>query len=73
MEPEKKSSGATVGLIVIVIIIILGGLYIWQSKVENPAPTTDNLSAEDSAELDQLDQDVNSASAEAGVDVEGVN
>lgn len=40
MEPEKKSNGALIGLIVIIIILILGGIYIWQTNknkiIKNP-------------------------------------
>ena len=32
MEIEKKSNGALVGLVVIIIILIVGGIYIWQSR-----------------------------------------
>ena len=35
MEPEKKSNGALVGSIVIIIIIVIGGIYIWQSKIKS--------------------------------------
>jgi hypothetical protein len=45
MEPEKKSSGAIVGLIVIIIILIVGGVYLWQNSVKDkilPANSTLN-------------------------------
>ena len=32
MEPEKKSNGALIGLIIIIIILIVGGLYMWQKN-----------------------------------------
>ena len=35
MEPEKKSNGALVGSIIIILILVIGGIYIWQSKVKN--------------------------------------
>jgi hypothetical protein len=76
MEPEKKSSGATVGLVVILLILIIGGIYIWQSKMKeavNDNNGADSVSAQDSAELDALESAVNSADANAGADVEGVN
>lgn len=34
MENEDKTNGALIGLVVIVIILIIGGIYIWQSRVE---------------------------------------
>ncbi len=32
MDSEKKSNGALFGLIVIIIILIIGGIYIWRSE-----------------------------------------
>lgn len=34
METEKKTDGAFFGLVVIIIILIVGGIYIWKSKVK---------------------------------------
>ncbi len=34
METEKKSDGALFGSIVIVIILIIGGIYIFYSKIQ---------------------------------------
>jgi hypothetical protein len=34
MKSEKKSNGALVGSIIIIIILVIGGIYIWQSKVK---------------------------------------
>jgi len=77
MEPEKKSHGALIGSIIIIIILIIGGLYIWQSKVKNamqkppetPTPI-DSISQTD--ELNNLEQNVNSADTNAGVDVSSI-
>ena len=40
MEPEQKTNGALVGLIIIIIILILGGIYLWKSGAKPEAPTT---------------------------------
>lgn len=34
MEPnvDKKSNGAFVGAIIVIIILVLGGLYVWQNQ-----------------------------------------
>ncbi len=34
MEPnvDKKSNGATIGAIIVIIILVLGGLYVWKNK-----------------------------------------
>ncbi|MEK9182847.1 MAG: hypothetical protein AAB809_02085 [Patescibacteria group bacterium] len=34
MEPEQKSNGALTGLIIIIIILVLGGIYLWKSSVK---------------------------------------
>ncbi|MFZ2150038.1 MAG: hypothetical protein WAV15_02685 [Minisyncoccia bacterium] len=72
MEPEKKSNGALIGSIIIIIILIAGGIYVWQSKDNTiPEGTIEGtvVSPSDEQELDSLDQDLNSAdtSIEANV------
>lgn len=34
MEPEKKSNGALVGSIIIIVILIIGGIYLWQNSIK---------------------------------------
>ncbi|MFA6077185.1 MAG: hypothetical protein WC735_03890 [Candidatus Paceibacterota bacterium] len=70
MDPEKKSNGALVGLIVIIIILIIGGIYLWQSN-KSPATNTINgqtesVSTTDSTELDTLGQEVDVADIDVG-------
>ncbi len=73
IEPvEKKSNGALIGSIIIIIILIIGGIYIWQSKVQK-APEEKNAQLEtvaptdaDTKELDTLDKDINSAEIDLG-------
>ena len=72
MEPEKKSNGALIGIIIIIILLIAGGIYVWQSKVETAPEGTlggEVVSPSDEAELDSLDQEMNSVdtSIEASV------
>lgn len=77
MEPEKKSHGALIGSIIVIIILVIGGLYIWQSNVKNttnkppetPTPI-DTVSTTD--ELNTLEQDINSTNTDVGVDVNSV-
>jgi amino acid transporter len=37
MEPnvDKKSNGATIGAIIVIIILVLGGLYMWKNNAQN--------------------------------------
>lgn len=70
MEPEeKKSNGALLGSIIIIIIIIAGGIYIWQSKVKNAPKVT----PVDTAELDALEQDLDTIDTNIDVDVNSIN
>jgi len=77
MEPEKKSNGALVGSIVIIIILIIGGIYIWQTKVqkalEEKIKTENTVVPEDTTELDALEQDLNTTDTNIDVDVNAIN
>lgn len=69
MEPEKKSNGALIGSIIIIIILIVGGIYVWQSKVEEPSLPEGTLQGEvvsstDEDELNSLEMEVNSADSD---------
>lgn len=68
MEPEKKSNGAFIGLAIIVIILIIGGIYAWQSKVNLEQPS-DVITTEDENSVEALDQDLNTLETDVGVDV----
>jgi hypothetical protein len=70
MEPEKKMNGAVVGLIIIIIILLVGGVYIWQSKVKSVPPEGQTeVSPTDEEDLDSLEQDVNSVDTEIEANV----
>jgi hypothetical protein len=68
MEPTKKSNGALIGAIVIILILILGGWYVWQSKVETPA-TGDETLTEENDELNTLENDLNTADTDIEANV----
>jgi len=40
MDPEQKTNnGALIGSIIIIVILIIGGIYLWKAGTkENPAP-----------------------------------
>jgi len=74
MEPEKKSNGALVGLIIIIIILIVGGIYIWQSSKDTLESTQPEvITEEDSIILDTLDQDLTDIDTNIDVDLDAVN
>jgi hypothetical protein len=72
MEPEKKSNGAFIGLVIIIIILIVGGIYIWQSKVKQMEALkvqSEAVTAEDANSINSLEQDLNSLDTNIDVDV----
>ena len=77
MEPEKKSNGALVGLIIIIIILVIGGIYVWQAKVKSALEAkklqSENVIPSDADELNNLEQDLNTLDTDVGVDVNAVN
>lgn len=78
MEPqEKKSNGALIGSIVIIVILIIGGIYIWQTKMktvlEEKTIESEELTPVDSEELNTLEEDLNMLETEVDVDVESLN
>lgn len=77
MEPEKKSNGALLGSIIIIIILIIGGIYIWQSKVqkalEEKKLQEENVIPADTTELDVLEQDLNTLDTKIDIDLNSVN
>lgn len=68
MEPDKKSNGALIGLIVIVVLLIVGGVYLW---MKNTPQVDDAITAQDSAGLDALGQELNTANV--GIDTNAAN
>jgi ABC-type Na+ efflux pump permease subunit len=77
MEPEKKSNGALVGSIIIIIILIVGGIYIWQSKVQKALEEKkfqeENVVPLDTNELNTLEEDLNTTDTTIDVDVNAIN
>lgn len=85
MEPtmEKKSNGALIGSIIVVLVLIIGGIYVWMTKLDKPETveeqnTTANSGEEAAAikaydELTILEQDMNNTnSTDTAVDVETI-
>ena len=78
MEPETKSNGALVGLVIIIIILIAGGIYIWQTNKnalqgnQNPAESQ-AVTDQDASALDALESDAESIDSSTGVDADAVN
>jgi uncharacterized protein HemX len=76
MEPEKKSNGALVGLIIIVVILAVGGFYVWQTNkdtIQNNTEQNSVLTEEDQNELDTLDQEILDLDTNIGVEADSLN
>lgn len=78
MEPEKKSNGALVGLVIIIIILIIGGVYMWMTnkkaseKMQNSQAQSEALNSQDADALNSLDEDSKGTDASVGIDVNTV-
>lgn len=72
MEPEKKSSGAFIGLAIIIIILVVGGIYVWQlnKKTANTLPET--VTTQDSDALNTLEAGIQAADTNINADVNGL-
>ncbi len=65
MEPEQKSNGALVGSIVIVLILIIGGVYMWQNRpAENALPEENNVGSTADLEMEANNIDLESLDSE---------
>jgi predicted negative regulator of RcsB-dependent stress response len=78
MEEEKKTNGAFVGLLIIIIILIVGGIYIWQSKVKSTLEAKKTqpelvVTPMDTNELNSLEQDINNTDTTVNVDPNTIN
>ena len=68
MEPEKKTSG-TIMWVVIAIIIILIGWYLWQTNMSTSPATVEEIASD----LTTLEQDLNSTDTNLNLDLETID
>ena len=73
MEPEKKSNGALVGLIVIIIILVIGGIYMWQSNKNAMPIQPETVTSQDSSDINALEQDLGTVDTSVGVDANTID
>jgi len=78
MEPEKKSNGAFVGLVIIIIILVVGGIYIWLSNqkayiLQNPQAQSGTVTDQDAAALDALESDLDGTNTNIDVGTDTIN
>ncbi|MFZ3011646.1 MAG: hypothetical protein WA060_01450 [Minisyncoccia bacterium] len=72
MEPEKKSNGALIGLIIIILLLVVGGIYVWQSNRDALQEESPVVTEEDSTELETLEASLETTDTNIGVDVNEV-
>ena len=79
MESEKKSHGALISSIIIIVILIIGGIYIWQTKIkeikieqQRQKMQADAINAANLNELKTLEQDLKNTDTNVGVDTEKI-
>lgn len=71
MEPDKKSNGALLGSVVIIIILVIGGIYIFKKSAVNPAyieinnDTNQILTPEDTSSSTEIEAELNSIDLES--------
>lgn len=70
MEPEKKSNGALVGAVIIILILLVGGIYMWKQRAETlPVVPAEEVAPADTEELNSLEQDLNTVDVEIEANV----
>ncbi len=65
MEPETKSNGALLGSIVIVLILVIGGIYLWKTSTENKSVMQNEEETSSLNETSSLEADLNSTDLES--------
>ena len=70
MEPEKKSNGALVGAVIIILILLVGGIYMWKQREETlPVTPGEEVAPADEEGLNSLEQDLNAVDTEIEANV----
>lgn len=61
IETEQKSNGATIGLIIIIIILVIGGIYLWKNSQRERTILESNVGTnlDDSSEESIIDLEAN--------------
>lgn len=72
MEPEKKSHGALIGSIIIVLILIIGGIYVWQQKKNNVELNQIKEEQQTVKEVNSLEDEINATDTDVNVDLSGI-
>lgn len=70
MEPQKKSNGTLVGSIIIIIILIIGGYFVWRANVKKALDEKKIQSEDtDATQLNTLENAINETNVDVGANV----
>ena len=76
MDSDTKPNGAFVGLVIIVIILVIGGIYFWQTKIkraldqqQRDAVAAQAINSTDVTDLENLNTETNNLDTTTGVDI----
>jgi hypothetical protein len=66
-QTQQKSNGALVGSVIIIVILIIGGIYFWQTKLKDKAMPVENVGGDSVSSDDSLnlEADLNSIDLES--------
>ncbi len=70
-QPEKNSTGALIGSIIVIIVLVLGAIYFWGGKLNSTRDTGAANVAETQSEIADLENDLNDI-PEIDVDINSI-
>ena len=75
MEQEQKSNGAIIGSIIIIVLLIIGGIYVWQAKMKEvklEKQKQEEAINASNAELNQIEQELKNTDTTSNIDTSKV-
>jgi flagellar basal body-associated protein FliL len=70
-QPEKNSTGALIGSIIVIIVLVLGAIYFWGGKLNSTRDNAPANVAETQNEVSDLEADLNDI-PEIDVDINSI-
>ena len=75
MEQEQKSNGAIIGSIIIIVLLMIGGIYVWQAKMKEvklEKQKQEEAIRASNAELNQIEQELKNTNTTSNIDTSKV-
>ncbi|MCE9548933.1 hypothetical protein K8Q98_00835 [Candidatus Nomurabacteria bacterium] len=74
MVPEQKSNGALIGSMIIIIILIIGGIYLWKTEFKaKPMPVIPEETPADSTSMQGTEEQTAADTAEIEYELNNIN